>query len=91
MRITLSIADDVLAAATAIGRERGATLGEVISELARKTLQQSSAKGIRNGIPLLPAGKRDKPVTLQIVNSLRDEASAAFVGGKAALHRIDAV
>ena len=65
MRITLSIANDVLAAAKAIGRESGATLGEMISELARKTRQQSLAKGIRNGVPILPAGKRDKPVTLK--------------------------
>jgi hypothetical protein len=49
------------------------TLGEVISALARKSLQNPApSKGIRNGIPLLVV-KDGTPVTMELVNQLRDE------------------
>lgn len=39
MRTTLDIADDVLAAARALARERGVSLGVAVSELARRGLR----------------------------------------------------
>lgn len=39
MRTTLSIEDDVLYAAKSLARREGRTLGEVISDLARRALQ----------------------------------------------------
>ena len=73
MRTTIAIDDDVLIAAKAIARQQDRSLGEVISELARKALERPMPKGARNGIPLLGTRSGSQPVTLEIVNTLRDE------------------
>lgn len=74
MRTTLSLDDDVLLAAKAIAGQQGRTLGEVVSELARRSLQRSISHTERNGIPLLAVRPDAAPVTLDMVNALRDEA-----------------
>ena len=53
MRTTLSIDDDVLLAAKAIAGQQGRSLGEVISELARRSLKRPAFLAERNGIPRL--------------------------------------
>jgi hypothetical protein len=73
MRTTLVIDDDVLTAAKAIAHQRNKTIGEVVSDLARRSLRQPAALGERNGIPLLPLGAKGVLVTPEIVNALRDE------------------
>lgn len=75
MRTTLAIADDVLAAAKHLAEREHKSVGEVISSLARQGLVQSSraARAERNGIPLLASRKPAVPVTLELVNLLRDE------------------
>lgn len=76
MRTTLSIDDDVLAAAKALAESAGKTVGDVISSLARQSLQpdrRTMKLETRNGIPLLPVRPDAKPVTLELVNRLRDE------------------
>ena len=74
MRTTLSIDDDVLLAAKAIAGQQGRSLGEVISELARRSLKRPASHAKRNGIPLLTSRPDSTPVTLDLVNTLRDEA-----------------
>jgi len=74
MRTTLTIDDDVLVAAKAIAEQQHRSIGEVVSDLARKALRRPSAPAVRNGIPLLPRRDDDTVVTLDIVNALRDEA-----------------
>jgi hypothetical protein len=74
MRTTLSIDDDVLAAARAIARQTRASVGEVISELARKALHRPAPPSERNGVPLLATREPRAFVTLETVNALRDEA-----------------
>ncbi|MBL3684695.1 CopG family transcriptional regulator (plasmid) [Sinorhizobium meliloti] len=49
------------------------SVGEVISELARRSLRRPRSSGERNGIPLLSPQPDAPPVTLEIVNALRDE------------------
>lgn len=71
MRTTLAIDDDILAAAKAIARQRRQTLGQVVSELARKSLHLRAVATERNGIPLLPVRQPNAVVTLDIVNALR--------------------
>jgi hypothetical protein len=75
MRTTLAIDEDVLAAAKHLAEREQRTVGDVISRLARLGLARGgrSARGERNGIPLLPGGKSAKPVTMELVNQLRDE------------------
>lgn len=75
MRTTLAIDDDVLAAAKHLAEREHKSVGEVISTLARQGLARSTrgSGGRRNGIPLLPRRKTAVPVTLELVNQLRDE------------------
>lgn len=72
MRTTLAIDDDVLEAAKAIAGQSHRSLGDVISELARKSLARPERGSIRNGVPLLPV-RKGAMVTQDIVNALRDE------------------
>ena len=75
MRTTLAIDDDILAAAKHLAARENKSVGEVISSLARQGLSRRSRspKSERNGIPLLPSRKPKAPVTLELVNHLRDE------------------
>lgn len=75
MRTTLAIDDDVLAAAKHLAAREQRTVGEVVSALARQGLSRGtrSSRAERNGIPLLPRRKGTLPVTLELVNQLRDE------------------
>jgi len=74
MRTTLAIDDDVLAAARALAQSQNRSLGEVVSDLARKGLTPvQPAPKFRNGIRLLPVQPGARPVTLEHVNKLRDE------------------
>jgi len=75
MRTTLAIDDDVLAAAKHLAEREHKTVGEVISALARRGLTRSTrgVKAERNGVPLLPVRRGATPVTMELVNQLRDE------------------
>jgi hypothetical protein len=75
MRTTLAIDDDILAAAKHLAERDQRTIGEVISSLARQGLARSgNARTERNGVPLLPSKAGSSPVTMELVNQLRDEA-----------------
>ncbi len=73
MRTTLALDDDVLIAAKAIARQTNKTIGEVISDLARRSLRPTTTMAERNGIPLLPVRTTGIVVSAEIVNGLRDE------------------
>lgn len=76
MRTTLAIDDDVLVAAKALAERQRTSLGTVISDLARQALRRPTevgTAGLRNGIRLLPARPDAVPVTLDVVNQLRDD------------------
>ena len=75
MRTTLAIDDDVLSAAKHLAEREHKTVGEVISSLARQSLARPkrSSRTERNGISLLPTRKESTPITLELVNQLRDE------------------
>lgn len=77
MRTTVNIDDDVLLAARSLAERERKSVGEVLSALARLALKSDSsarpAPKSRNGVPLLPRGPHAKPVTMELVNQLRDE------------------
>jgi hypothetical protein len=76
VRTTLTIDDDVLAAAKALADVQHKTTGEVISALARQALQPPpQERRYRNGVPLLEVKPNATPVTMELVNRLRDELS----------------
>jgi len=74
--LSLAIDDDV----RAIARERAAgeraSIGHALSMLARTALLPAGeAATVRNAIPLLAGRSGGRPVTLDVVNQLRDELS----------------
>lgn len=73
MRTTIAIDDDVLAAAKALAHQQDKSLGEVISDLARRSLRKPQSTASRNGFPLLPVKPDASFVTLDTVNALRDD------------------
>lgn len=73
MRTTLSIDDDVLLAARQLAEARGKSVGETISELARKGMRGVPSPERRGGIELLPVKGGGSRVTIFEVNELRDE------------------
>ena len=74
MRTTLELDDDLLTTAKHLARQKGVSLGRVISELARQSLQTGGAQKVRNGVLLfVPKAGAPKP-DLRTVNALRDPA-----------------
>lgn len=75
MRTTLTLEDDVHAAALALARHRHASLGEIVSELARRGLQGTKQTApARHGLRLFPRPEEGAvPVTPQLVKELLEE------------------
>jgi hypothetical protein len=73
MRTTLTIDDDILAAARALAERERRSIGEVLSDLARRSLTSRPKTLTRNGFPVLPVTNPDAVVTTELVNQLRDE------------------
>ena len=74
MRTTIDIEEDVLRAAKEIARQRGMTLGKVLSELARKSLIRRNPVSKKHGLPLFPIKYDAGVITLELVNHLRNES-----------------
>jgi len=73
VRTTLDLDDDVLQAARELASSRRMTMGQVLSELARKALTPERPPRMRNGVPLLPRRPVGAPrPTMKQVNELRD-------------------
>ena len=73
MRTTVDIEEDILLAAKEIARQQKITLGQVLSDLARKSLTRKSPVSKKHGLPLFPVRPDAGIVTLELVNHLRDE------------------
>jgi hypothetical protein len=77
VRTTLDIDDDILQAAKELANLRGTTAGRMLSELARRGLQNArgQASDLRNGVPVLPRrAPGASKVTMGRINALRDES-----------------
>jgi len=73
MRTTINLEEDVLLAAKEIAKQRGSTVGQVLSDLARQALTRRTPVSIKYGLPLFPVQPDAGVVTLEMVNRLRDE------------------
>ena len=73
MRTTLDLEEDVLLAAKEIARQRGITVGKVMSDLARQALMREACGTTKNGLPIFPIQPEAKVVTMELVNQLRDQ------------------
>lgn len=56
MRTTVSISDELLAAAKRRARERGQTLGEVVDAALRRELAATAEPGDRPSVPVFEGG-----------------------------------
>ena len=74
MRTTINIDDGLLMFAKGLAEQQRISLGKAISILIQKGLEPSTPhKEVRNGLRVISRRHDAKPVTLEIVNSLRDE------------------
>ena len=75
MRTTLDIDDTVLAAARALARDAGVSVGTALSQLARRGLapMPPTPRTSSGGFPVFAAPPDAAPLTLAIVNASRDE------------------
>ena len=74
MRTTVDLEDYVLLAARVIAKQRGTTIGKVLSDLARQALIRPAGGTTRQGLALFPVQPEAGVVTPELVNKLRDEA-----------------
>jgi hypothetical protein len=74
VRTTLEIEDDVLEVAKDLARHQCLSLGKAVSLLIRKGIHGPQTKEVhRNGLRVVTRSQDASPVTLEIVNQLRDE------------------
>ena len=68
----MDLEDELLTALKERARKRGVTLGQIISELTRRSLAATGAPKMRNGVRLFTSKPRNRSPDLQLVNTLRD-------------------
>jgi hypothetical protein len=73
MRTTLSIDPEVLSAAKRLAAARSQTVGQVISELARKGLSVQAPAAARGKFPVFTVSQHAVPLTLEDVQRAEDE------------------
>ena len=74
MRTTITIDDDLFAAAKALAVQRKVPVGKVVSELMRKGLYaQAPVKAGKGGFPVFQVPASARPITLDIVKQAEDE------------------
>jgi hypothetical protein len=73
MRTTLDLDPEVMAAARQIAAARSKSIGEVISELARRGLEARPSTATRRGFPVFQVSQGARPLTLEDVRRGEDE------------------
>jgi len=73
MRTTVNIDADILSAARQIAAARSKSVGEVLSELARRGLEAQAKTAARQGFPVFQVSKDASPLTLEDVRRDEDE------------------
>jgi hypothetical protein len=73
VRTTLSIDDDVLSAARAIALQTDRSVGEVISELARRGLRPAPEPSASRGLPCFNVSEKARPLTPDAVRRAQDD------------------
>ena len=73
MRTTLSLDPDILSAARQIAAAKSKSIGEVISELARRGLEARANTGTRQGFPVFQVSKGVRALTPKDVRRDEDE------------------
>jgi hypothetical protein len=71
MRTTVNLEPEALAKAKLLSRQRGVSLGKIVSELILQATGAKRPAGLRNGVSVFPRRKGPAP-NLETVNRLRD-------------------
>jgi hypothetical protein len=74
MRTTLTLDPEIMSAVRQIAAARSQSIGEVISELARRGLEAQGKTATRHGFPVFQVSKGARPLTLEDVRRDEDEA-----------------
>jgi len=73
MRTTLNLDDDIVRAARSLAREQGRSLGEVLSDLARRGLEPPSELRYERGFPVFVVKEGAGPLTPEMVARAADD------------------
>ena len=69
----MEIDDDLVQVARQLAQQRGTTMGQIISQLARLAMEPKSAPRTRNGVLLFELKPGARKPSMALVNRLRDE------------------
>lgn len=73
MRTTVNLEDDILRAARALARERGDSLGTVLSDLARKGLRPQAPSAYEGDFPVFQVREDAPPLTSEMVEGAMED------------------
>jgi hypothetical protein len=73
MKASLQIADDVYAAAERLALAENKSVGEVLSDLARRGLESERRQIEEGRFPVFPVSKNSPPITLDTVKTAFDD------------------
>lgn len=74
MRTTVNIDEDILQAARRLAEAQDKTLGEVLSELARKGLRPTMPRRSHRGFPVFDVSEEAPPITPEMVREALDDS-----------------
>lgn len=70
----MTIDDDVYKVARSIAHSKGISIGKALSVMALRGLKQGYKSDSENGLPVFSVSDSARPVTLEDVKKLEDEA-----------------
>ncbi len=73
MRTTLNLEDEVLRAVRSLARERGESLGDVVSSLLRRALRPEPELRYEHEIPVFAVRENAPPITPEMVESALED------------------
>lgn len=73
MRTTLNLDDDLLHAVRSLARERGQSLGGVVSSLVRRALRPDAELGYERDLPVFMVREDAPPITPEMVESALED------------------
>ncbi len=73
MRTTITLDDDIIETAGYLAKQDQTSLGKVISDLARKGLQEHKAIQLKNDFPVFEVSENSPVITPEHVKQLEDE------------------
>lgn len=73
MRTTLNIDDEIYLMVKHLAERDNYSIGDMISELARKGLEKQIPELKGDEFPVMPTLDSEKKITIEMVNAVRDE------------------